>query len=553
MSNVLGVRQPIEGVVYLPAERLKRYLDAGELPTISLVEALRRSFALHRDRIAIYWGEGDIRYGELDRLSDNVAANLLASGMKPLDRALFQSANSPELLIAVIGCLKAGVIPVCTLAAHREHEISYLGQHTSARAHFVQGDDPKFDYLAFASAMRAELPDMSLLISLRGPAREGAIALETLMSNAAADAIDQMRQLDHDPFQIAIFQLSGGTSGVPKVIPRAHNEYLLLASRGAEILGMNEQDVIFMPMPMMHNAAMGCIWISLLLNGAAFAIPADMTPESWGAIFRKADPTFVGMIRALMPRYDAMLDRGLAAPGRVRLYWTPDAARLAREKYGVQAVGMFGMTEGMCMYPRLDSPVEAMDWTVGAPLSSFDEIRLVEEGGDKIVNFGEIGEMEVRGPYTLAGYFNAPDRNAEAFTADGFYKTGDLLRQREIEGRTYYEFAGRTRDIVDRGHEKVNCEEIENAVSTHAAVGGCAIVGMPDPVLGERICAYLILREGHLVPTVAELGEHMKQLGFAKIKWPERVEVIESFPLTKVGKLDKAALRADIAAKLKQG
>lgn len=541
----------MEGVVYLPPERLRRYVEAGELPTTSLVDALRRSFATHRERIAIYSEDRDILYGELDRLSDNIAANLLARDMKPLDRALFQSANSPELLIAVIGCLKAGIIPVCTLAAHREHEISYLGRHTSARAHFVQGDDPKFDYLGFADKMRASLPEMALLISLQGSGSDGAITLDALMDSPSVDAVARLNELRHDPFQVAFFQLSGGTSGVPKVIPRAQNEYLLLAGRGADILGMNEHDVVFMPMPMMHNAAMGCIWLPLLLSGAAFAIPSGMTSESWGAIFRKANPTFVGMIRALMPRYDAMLDRGLAVPDRVRLYWTPDAARLAREKYGVQAVGMFGMTEGMCMYPRLDSPAEAMDWTVGTPLSSFDEIRLVEEGGDQVVDFGEIGEMEVRGPYTLVGYFNAPERNAEAFTADGFYKTGDLLRQRMIDGQAYYEFAGRTRDIVDRGHEKVNCEEIENAVSTHAAIGGCAVVGMPDPVLGERICAYLIVREGHAAPDLEQLSEHMKELGFAKIKWPERVELIENFPLTKVGKLDKAVLRADIAAKLR--
>jgi non-ribosomal peptide synthetase component E (peptide arylation enzyme) len=166
------------------------------------------------------------------------------------------------------------------------------------------------------------------------------------------------------------------------------------------------------------------------------------------------------------------------------------------------------------------------------------------------VGFDEIGELECRGPYTLSGYYNAPDRNVEAFTADGFYKTGDLLVKRQIGGNVYYAFAGRTKDVVDRGTEKINCEEVENAVSTHGAVSGCAVIGMPDPVLGERVCAYVVIRSGHGAPDVPALAAHLEGLGMAKFKWPERVEVIEALPLTKVGKLDKAALRSDIIEKL---
>jgi len=550
-AEKVGVRDPMPGVVYAPQDRLERYVAAGELPTISLVSALRDSFASNRHRVAVYSTYGDISYAELDDRTDRIAANLLALGLKPLDRALFQSGNCPELLLAVIACLKAGLIPVCTLSLHREHEIGYLGRHTAAKAHFVQGDNAKFDLVDFALSMKESLPEMAHVIALGGGRRDGVLLLDDLMGAPPVDMLREMQAIDHDPYQVAVFQLSGGTSGVAKVIPRMQNEYLLLAAKGAEILGMRAEDVIFMPMPMMHNAAMGCIWLPLLLTGAAYAIPRDMTPSAWGALFRHARPTWVGMIRALMPRYEAMLDQGLATADSVRLYWTPDAARLARERYGKLAVGMFGMTEGMCMYPPLDSPREAFDWTVGIPLSRFDEIRLVEPGGSRIVEIGEVGEMEVRGPYTLSGYYDASERNAEAFTADGFYKTGDLLRQRVIEGRAYYEFAGRTRDIVDRGHEKVNCEEIENAVSTYGAVSGCAVVGMPDPILGERVCAYVVVRRGMPAPGVTEIGKHLEALGLAKIKWPERIETIENLPVTKVGKLDKGVLRSDIAAKLK--
>lgn len=547
----IGVRRPLPGVVYAPQERLEQYVEAGELGQESLVEALMRSFARHRERIALYHVDRNWTYGELDEATNRFAAALHLLGLKPLDRVLFQSANSPQLILAVVGCLKAGLIPVCTLAAHRESEIGYLGQHVAARLHIVQADDRKFDLERFALDMRERMPQMQHVISLNGSPRPGVLRFEDLVAGQdAASAAKLVAGIERDPFQVAVFQLSGGTSGVPKVIPRMQNEYLLNARRGAEILRFAPEDVMFMPMPMMHNAAMGCMWLPVLLTGAAFAIPTGMTPEEWGAVFRIAKPTWVGFIRALMPRYDAMLDQGLANADSVRMYWTPDSARVAREKYGKPAIGMFGMSEGLNMYPGLDAPVEALDWTAGVPLSPLDEVRLVEPGGTREVAVGEVGEMECRGPYTISGYYDAAERNAQAFTLDGFYKTGDLMMQREIEGKLYYCFAGRTKDVIDRGAEKVNCEEVETAVSTHAAVAGCAVVAMPDAVLGERICIYLVVRHGHRAPTVEALGQHLQQVGLAKFKWPERVECIDALPLTKVGKLDKAAMRADIRSKL---
>jgi len=540
------------GVVYPPAELVDRYLAAGELGFTSLVEALCSSFKDNRERVALYSVEGNYSYGGLDEATDRFAGALIALGLRPLDRVLFQSANSVQLLLAVLGCLKAGLIPVSTLAGHRESEISYIGQHTAARAHIVQGDDAKFDLEAFALRMRGRLPAMRHVISLRGQAREGVLRFEDLVGQQdAVAARAAVCAVERDPFQVAVFLLSGGTSGVPKVIPRMQNDYLLNARRGAEILGFRNDDVVFMPMPMMHNAAMGCMWLPTLLTGAAYAIPTDMTPEAWGALFRLAKPTWVGLIRALIPRYDAMLEQGRAGSNSVRRYWTPDAAKLAREKYGRPAIGMFGMSEGLNMYPRSDAPQEALDWTAGVPLSPEDEVRLIEQGGTREVGIGEVGEMQCRGPYTISGYYDDPQRNAEAFTSDGFYKTGDLMVRREIQGRVYYAFAGRTKDLVDRGHEKVNCEEVETAVSTHPAVAGCAVVGMPDPVLGERICIYLVLRGDYPAPSVADLGRHLEAAGLAKFKWPERVEILESLPLTEVGKLDKAVLRVAIRSKRK--
>ncbi|HDR9872833.1 TPA: peptide arylation enzyme [Burkholderia cenocepacia] len=548
---MVGVRDPIPGVIYPPIDRLNTYVSVSELASTSLIEALIESFKRNAASVALSTSRGVVTYGQLDAETNKGAAALLQMGLKPLDRVLFQAGNSPELIIALISCLKAGLIPTCTLAAHREREIGYLGRHVDARAMIVQGDDPKFDLESFALKMQQELPTVRHVISLRGRVREGVSRLEDLI--AATDlamARAAVAAIPRDAFQVAIFQLSGGTTGVPKVIPRMQNDYLLNATLTADAIGYRPDDVMFMPMPMIHNACMICFIMPVLLIGATFLIADDMTSEAWAEAFSRTQPTYIGVIRPLLPRLEVAFELAPAALSRVRAFWSADSARVLREKYGRPAYGMFGMSEGMNMYCRPEDPQEARDWTVGRPLSLFDEVKLVHPGTMDEVDDGEIGELLCRGPYTLSGYFNAPERNREAFTADGFYRAGDLLVRRRIDGQYYYSFAGRLKDVVDRGSEKINCEEVELAVSTHQAISGCAVVGMPDPLLGERVCAYVVVRSGHQVPTVADIQVHLGELGLAKFKWPERVLSIDSLPQTKVGKLDKAALRADIAKRI---
>lgn len=551
-GGAIGVTEPIAGVVYLPPARLRHYVESGVLPRTTLVEALAAAFARHTERVALHTPSGPVTYAALDVRTDRLAAAFLALGLEPLDRVLVQSANHAEVLVALVACFKAGLIPVCTLAAHRESEIGYLGRHTDARLHLVQGDDPKFDLVAFAQRMRPTIPTMTHVVAIGGPARDDVPRTADLVERTRGiEAKVALAAVPRDPFQAAIFQLSGGTTGVPKVIPRMQNDYLLNAQLTAAHLGYGPDDVLFMPMPMTHNASAMCFWLPLLLSGASFAIAADNTAEAWAATFRATPPTVVGMVRALLPRYDQMLGLDASLAREVRLFWSPDASALVRQKYGVLAVPLFGMTEGMNMYTAADDAVEARDETVGRPLSPHDEIRLVEPGTDREVAPGEIGELTVRGPYTIAGYFNTPERNREAFSVDGFYRTGDLMVCRTIGGRPCYAFAGRTKDIVNRGHEKISCEELEQAIVQHADVADCAAVPMPDPVLGERTCVYVVSKPGRGLPTVAQLGDFLQSRGLARFKWPERVEPIAALPLTRVGKLDKAALRDRIAVTLR--
>jgi 2,3-dihydroxybenzoate-AMP ligase len=207
----------------------------------------------------------------------------------------------------------------------------------------------------------------------------------------------------------------------------------------------------------------------------------------------------------------------------------------------------FGMAEGMLMFIRPDDPEEVRMETVGRPVSPDDEVRLVDDDDNEVAP-GEVGELLARGPYTLRGYFGVPEYNARAFTSDGFYRSGDLMR-RHPSGN--YMVEGRKKDLINRGGEKISAEEIENLILAHPAVQNVACVPMPDPMLGERMCAYVILRSGTSL-TLSEIVAFLLNEEIAKHKLPERLEIVEEFPLSPFGKVSKKDLTEKIALKLKE-
>jgi non-ribosomal peptide synthetase component E (peptide arylation enzyme) len=198
----------------------------------------------------------------------------------------------------------------------------------------------------------------------------------------------------------------------------------------------------------------------------------------------------------------------------------------------------FGMAEGLLMFVRLDDPPEVRLETVGRPICPDDEVRLVDENGDDVAD-GEVGELLCRGPYTLRGYFRAPEHNARAFTPDGFYRSGDLMRRHPTGN---YVVAGRSKDLINRGGEKISAEEVENLILGHPAVQNVACIPVPDDVLGERMCACIVPRTE--APTLAELVAFLRRHEIAAFKLPERLEVLDAFPLSPIGKVSKRDLVA---------
>ncbi|WP_408596735.1 AMP-binding protein [Limnohabitans sp.] len=552
-SRQYQVRHPMPGVVYAPEADLRRYVDGGALTHETMDQAFSASFTQHAKRTALSGSEGSLSYGQLQEMTDRLAGAFIQMGLAPLDRVIFQIGNCNELVVGFIACLKAGLIPICTLAAHRELEIGYLGNHAKARLMFVQGDDPKFDDVAFAERMQAVVPTLTAIVQARGTPRGSAHHLQTLIASISQESASALlAQVPRDPFQVAVFQLSGGTTGVPKIIPRFHNEYIYNMRSVAAWNGYRSDDVLFMPMPMMHNLNMGCCFGPFLLTGGNVAIATSLAPEALGDIFKRCEPTWTVMAGPLVEKLKPAVQSGALPLGSLRGVISANNAPALRDLLGAPVYHIFGMTEGVIMLTQDTDPQEVRDTMVGAPVSPFDQVKLFKIGSEEeIVEPGVEGECAFGGPYTIHGYYDAPERDAQAFTRQGFYRSGDLMLFRDIGGKRYYQFRGRTKDVVDRAGEKVNCEEVELQVNRHPAISATAIVGMPDQVYGERICAFVTLRDGAVVPTTAELGRFLEAAGMAKFKWPERIEVLTEFPLTNASKLNKPALRTLIANMLK--
>jgi 2,3-dihydroxybenzoate-AMP ligase len=546
----------LPGVVPHPAAAVGRYVATGAWGTRSLPTAFRRAAAVYAERTALITPHMQLTYRELDARSDAVAAGLRSSGLLPGERVLLQLTNSAWAVAAWYGLLKAGLIPVCTLAIHRRLEIEQIGRKSGAVAHLVQADFPSFDLVGLAQQVAGLLPAMRQLVTVGAAPGTPGLRIEDLQDRDVSDKeraelLEIAESLDvHGP---AVLQLSGGTTGTPKIIPRLHAEYRCNADLTSIHWDHTEKSILAFGLPLAHNAA--------LTNGLHAA-------HGVGAALLLATPTADVML-PLMAEHGATWT--MSPPGLAREYlshpafdaavarlgtWVLTAARVPRPVFdelterGVHVTQAFGMSEGLFLFTPLDAPADLRAETVGPPISELDEIRVLRPGTEVEVAEGETGELAARGPYTIRGYLAEPDRNREAFTPDGFYRSGDLVRARRYEGTLSYSIEGRVKDLIDRGGEKVNAEEVELLVAGHPAVAEMALVGMPDPRLGERSCAYVVPQDPQNPPTLAGICAYLEAVGLAKYKWPERLEIIDALPRTQVGKISKVTLRADIGAKL---
>ncbi|MFI1166616.1 (2,3-dihydroxybenzoyl)adenylate synthase [Streptomyces sp. NPDC020801] len=524
----------LEGFVPWPGRLAADLRRTGVWLGRPIGDLLHESCRRHADRVAVVCGERRMTYAELSGRADRLAGGLIELGIRPLDRVVVHLPNIPEFVILVFALLRAGAIPVLALPGHRKAEISHMCAHSGAVAYAVKDEFGGFDFRELAR----EIPSVPHVL-VSGDAQEFT-ALESLGS----EGVPLPRV---DPSDPALFLLSGGTTGLPKLIPRTHDDYVYVMRATAEAMRVGPDLAYLAVNPVAHQAALACPGVlgSLLLGGKA-VLTSSVRPDEVFPLIRREGVTVTTLVPSVLRlwadsgRQPGELSGLLIQVGSAPL--DPALASRAGQVLGCRIMRWYGISEGLLTHTRLDDPDEVAVNTDGRPMSRADEVRIVDESG-KTVPDGEAGEMEVRGPYTIRGYYRAPEENARAFTPDGFFRTGDLVRRRP-DGNIM--IVGRIKDVINRAGEKVSAEEVERQLRTHPAVQDAAVIGVADTVLGERTYAFVVLTEADV--RTSAMKEFLRERGLATYKIPDRLVPVARLPRTPMGKVDKKALRALAAA-----
>ena len=555
MADPPAISPVARGTVPWPPDAAGHYAARGWWRGLALGTELWTAADGRLYDMAVIDGEARLTYQSLLARSDALATALTDSlGLRRGDRIVVQLPNCWQFVVLLLGCLRAGIIPVMALPAHRRHELAYLADHSEAAAIAVPGEVRGFDHQQLAAELVAGCPTLRLVLTTSGAIRAGSTDLTALCAEPG-QATDRHRWDAAPPASrdVAVFLLSGGTTGLPKLIARTHDDYAYNARASAALCGLGPDTAYLTALPASHNFPLACPGIlGTLLSGGRVVMLPTPEPERAFAVIAAQGVTITAAVPAVAQRWiqharehgaGQLRTLALLQVGGARL---PDEiARQVRPVLGATLQQVFGMAEGLLNYTRLDDPDDVICTTQGRPLSPGDEVRLVDGLGNDVPE-GEPGSLLTRGPYTPRGYYRAAEQNTRAFTTDGWYRSGDIVRRRP-DGNLVVE--GRDKDMINRGGEKISAEEVENLIYQLPQVAEVAAVAMPDPELGERVCVYAVLAPGASL-TLDAVRSAMAAAQAARFKWPERLVIVPELPATKVGKIDKKALRTDIAARL---
>lgn len=544
----------IDGVVPWPADVARQYREAGYWSGRSLGSYIAERVHTAPDAEALVDGSTRLTYRQLWDSAAAFAQKLLDLGIEPADRIVLQLPNSWEFVALTLGCFRVGVVPVMALPAHRRHELTHLAALSDAVAIVVADTDKDTDLRTTAQEVAAEVSTV-VSVLVHGELSASPTATPEYSLAEASQTVPAFDESDYEPTgeDVACFLLSGGTTGLPKLIVRTHDDYAYNIIRCNAITEITSESVYLGALPSSHNFPLACPGIlgTLFAGGRTVMLPSARPDRALAAIDaeRVTVATVVPAVAQTWIEYQRehhTLTGSSLKVLQVGGSRMPDelAARV-EPVLGARLQQVFGMAEGLINMTRLDDDAEIINNTQGRPVSEADEIAVVDENGDPVED-GVPGALLTRGPYTPRGYFRAPEHNARAFTPDGWYGSGDVVVRRP-DGNLIV--AGRDKDMINRGGEKISAEEVENFAYQVEGIEMAAAVAMPDAKLGERLCLYVSVAPGKNVDLEDVIGV-MNAAGVARFKLPEKLIVVDSIPTTKVGKLDKKAMREDVRARL---
>ncbi|NUZ11426.1 (2,3-dihydroxybenzoyl)adenylate synthase [Pseudoalteromonas sp. McH1-7] len=517
-----------------PPELAKRYREKGYWQDRPLTSVISDQLAQHGDKPAVIDAHRSLTYQELEAYSDHLAAYLAAQGIQQGDTALIQLANQVEFYISLFALLKLGAAPVCALFSHKQTEINSYCEQLEPTVLIVSSAHELYRDDAFIQTLQQQYP--SIRTTLVDHPKGNSLLKQAYLQPRAFIAPDL------NPEHVAFFQLSGGSTGTPKLIPRTHNDYLYSVVASKDICELTEQHVYLCALPAPHNFPLSSPGaLGVFAAGGTVVMANDPSPSSCFQLIERYQVTHTALVPPALQLWLQHAPKSahnlqslvVIQVGGAKLSLT--IAEQVKPLLGCQLQQVFGMAEGLVNYTRYDDDLWHILHTQGRPISEDDEIKVVDEQGN-LVPDGEEGRLLTRGPYTIRGYYRSPEHNQSAFDEHGFYSSGDLVK-RLPSGHLIV--TGRVKDQINRGGEKIAAEEVENLLLGHPNIQQAAIVAMPDATLGEKSFAFLT---GIPVKALA-LRKYLREQGIADYKVPDKFKFIDNLPLTPVGKVDKKQLR----------
>jgi 2,3-dihydroxybenzoate-AMP ligase len=547
------MKQLLEGFTPYKDDDADTYNREGWWPGRTFGDILDRAAERNPDKAAFIDTTHRLTYAQTRDLANKAAIALINMGLSPTDRVLLQLPNWNEFAVVFFGIQKAGAIDTLLIDRYRPYEIGHISRLSEATTWIVAEKYKKIDYLPIINEVLVENPLIKNVILVRGSADSPYLSLEKLIDGVrlTAENLNMLSQRRPDPMQVAHMGPTGGTTGLPKIVPRTHNDLICGSEYCARAWDMSEDDISLIAGPIGHDLSFSKGFLGSVLTGGTTVFLDFVDLDDICRTIEKEKVTTIVWVPTLAKRlvtFEKLADYDLSSLQRMHCGGgasQPDLIRDVRDKLGCRYHNGYGATEGMTTLTRADDSLETILNTVGKPTCPHDTYKVVDFNGRQLPA-GSSGELLIKGPGVFTGYYKNPDENEKVFTADGFFKTGDVAK---IDEEGYVTLTGRIKEMINRGGESISAVEIERLISDHPGVQLVAVVPMPDKDLGERACAYVQPLPGVNLDFEAIIA-FLKSRQVSVLLLPERIEFVKEIPLTKARKMDKQALIKDITAKV---
>ncbi|MFB3885437.1 MAG: AMP-binding protein [Thermodesulfobacteriota bacterium] len=522
-------------------------------PGLTLGDLLDKAADLYPKKEALVDDKSRLTYSQVRKMANRFAISLMDLGIKTMDRVLVQLPNWNEFVYSYFALQKIGAIPVLLIDRYRPYEIDHLFRLTGARSWIVPEKYRKTDYLPIIQDVLKNSPKVKNVILARGEKQRHLLNLERMIEQTELKERDlgKLARRRPDPMQVAHMGPTGGTTGLPKVVPRTHNSLVCGIECAARAWEMDIHDTCLLAGPIGHDLMFTKGLCGSLFTFGKTVFLDSMDPKDICQTIQQEKVTAVVWVPTLAKRlidfedlrnYDLSSLKKMHCGGGVS---QPELIRGVWEKLGSTFFNGYGGTEGQTTITRSDDDPEITLHTVGRPTCPYDIYKVVDGNGKELPP-NTPGELIIKGPGVFTGYYKASEENKTALNKEGFFRTGDVVKIDEGGNVT---ITGRIKEMINRGGESISATEIENLITGHPGVAIVAVIPMPDAVMGERVCAYVQPKPGGELD-FDKIIAYLKERKASVLQFPERIEFILEMPLTKAAKVDKKALIEDIREKI---